>query len=404
MRIKLFTIVAIIYFFFDSAGLPHGLRYTLIFAPIVFINVYPKYSKTFWSLGLAILLFGGVHLINGIENYFEYFKSLTLHFLVFVLCIGFYSKLTDSPSLVANTIERITVINWIFIIVALIFLLFKFPAYEILWREYKLTSFPQLRLLTYEPSYYCLMLVPLFFYFYSRLRKRIKKKDLYMLSSIVIGLLLSRSVGVVAGIVLSIIISTLNFSPKVKFERFIRTLSFFFVILVLTVFIQVFFPDNYFSMRLLSFIQGKDVSGMARIFDPWILGVNILEKKSYLFGVGWGHVKIYGHDLIIDFYNYKDRNQRVDLPNTVAESFVILGIIGLLIRLGFQWYLYKKTQVKDSIYRQYLFWFVFVYQFTGSFSTNLVEYVIWILAFTRTSYFDKSIVGENGLRRDEDTN
>jgi hypothetical protein len=29
-----------------------------------------------------------------------------------------------------------------------------------------------------------------------------------------------------------------------------------------------------------------------------------------------------------------------------------------------------------------LFIFIFVYQFTGSFITNLAEYVIWILAFT----------------------
>lgn len=29
-----------------------------------------------------------------------------------------------------------------------------------------------------------------------------------------------------------------------------------------------------------------------------------------------------------------------------------------------------------------LFIFMFIYQFVGSFATNLAEYVIWILAFT----------------------
>jgi hypothetical protein len=35
-----------------------------------------------------------------------------------------------------------------------------------------------------------------------------------------------------------------------------------------------------------------------------------------------------------------------------------------------------------NYYRLLLFTFIFIYQFTGSFITNVAEYVIWIMAFT----------------------
>lgn len=53
-----------------------------------------------------------------------------------------------------------------------------------------------------------------------------------------------------------------------------------------------------------------------------------------------------------------------------------------LLALVFEWYLFFKTAVYKNYYRLALFIFVFIYQFTGSYITNIVEYVIWILAFS----------------------
>ncbi len=44
--------------------------------------------------------------------------------------------------------------------------------------------------------------------------------------------------------------------------------------------------------------------------------------------------------------------------------------------------LFVYTKVWRNYYRLLLFVFVFIYQFTGSFITNIAEYVIWIMVFT----------------------
>jgi len=52
------------------------------------------------------------------------------------------------------------------------------------------------------------------------------------------------------------------------------------------------------------------------------------------------------------------------------------------LRLIIEIALFFHTKVWRNYYRLLLFFFVFIYQFTGSFITNVAEYVIWILAFT----------------------
>jgi hypothetical protein len=44
--------------------------------------------------------------------------------------------------------------------------------------------------------------------------------------------------------------------------------------------------------------------------------------------------------------------------------------------------LFINTRVWQNHYQTVLFFYIFVYQFTGSFITNIAEYVIWVLAFS----------------------
>jgi hypothetical protein len=56
--------------------------------------------------------------------------------------------------------------------------------------------------------------------------------------------------------------------------------------------------------------------------------------------------------------------------------------------------------VWTNYYRLLLFLFVFIYQFTGSFITNVAEYVIWILAFTNTFHqFDVKAGKNTGITK-----
>ncbi|HSU27762.1 MAG TPA: hypothetical protein VLJ68_05230, partial [Chitinophagaceae bacterium] len=72
----------------------------------------------------------------------------------------------------------------------------------------------------------------------------------------------------------------------------------------------------------------------------------------------------------------------VTIPNTVAETFVIFGWAGILLRFGLEIFLFFYTKVWTNYFRLLLFIFIFIFQFAGSFITNIAEYMIWILAFT----------------------
>ena len=85
---------------------------------------------------------------------------------------------------------------------------------------------------------------------------------------------------------------------------------------------------------------------------------------------------------IRDYYLYYI-DMQVAIPNAVAETMAIFGWVGVSLRLGIEIFLFFYTRVWTNYYRLLLFLFIFVYQFTGSFITNIAEYVIWILAFTR---------------------
>ncbi|MES1221835.1 MAG: hypothetical protein ABUT20_40430, partial [Bacteroidota bacterium] len=99
-------------------------------------------------------------------------------------------------------------------------------------------------------------------------------------------------------------------------------------------------------------------------------------------GVGIGQIKIMGEDTIRSYYLYYT-DFTVAIPNAVAETLAIFGWIGVSLRLGIEIFMFIHTRVWKNYYRLLLFLFIFIYQFTGSYITNVAEYFIWILAFTR---------------------
>lgn len=393
MKIKVFVIIAIIYFFFNSVGLSHGLTYTIILSPIVFIFILPKYIKLFTLYLLVVLFYFVIHSLYGVTNYFEYFKSILLHTSVFILVIGFYNKLKKNPIDVVSAIELLAVLNLIAVFFSL--LVIKIPFFsDVIWRDNFLigSHVQQLRMLVYEPSYYSFLLVPLFFYFFNSVLNRRTLKNVILFCGIILALFLSRSLGVVATIILAVIFTFLRFDFLKKKKNMYWLLIALITSFLSVIFVLIFFPENILVVRIFNFIEGKDLSGSARVFDPWILGIEIISSKSYIFGIGWGQIKILGHDLIYDYYNYYYTHPTARIPNAAGEVFVMFGFLGLFFRLFIQIYLYKVTGVKKSRFRSFLFWFIFIYQFTGSFTSNLVEYVVWVLAFTRIDYFDDNLI------------
>jgi len=67
----------------------------------------------------------------------------------------------------------------------------------------------------------------------------------------------------------------------------------------------------------------------------------------------------------------------------------MFGFVGLVAVLLFQIIMFKVTKVYQSYFRSLIFWFIFIYQFTGSYSSSVLFYCYWVLAFSPA--FDKQL-------------
>ncbi|HRN54930.1 MAG TPA: hypothetical protein PLL71_00685 [Agriterribacter sp.] len=152
-------------------------------------------------------------------------------------------------------------------------------------------------------------------------------------------------------------------------------------VLFALLFLWVLFPDNPLFVRIANIITGNDSSGRGRTTDSFILAEKIADLKSLVWGAGLGQIKVLGTDIIRDYYNYP-ADYPIAIPNATAETLAIFGWAGLFLRLFIEVSLFMYTQVWKNYYRLLLFIFIFIYQFTGSYITNIAEYMIWILAFT----------------------
>jgi len=137
-------------------------------------------------------------------------------------------------------------------------------------------------------------------------------------------------------------------------------------------------------VRIANIFSGHDSSFRGRTVEAYYLASKVAEQKSLVFGAGLGQPKLLGVELWSEFYNNTFTVDDVTIPCVMAETFAVFGFAGVFIRLALQFYLFFKTKVYNNYYRFALFVFVFIFQFTGSFITNIAELAIWILAFTNT--------------------
>jgi hypothetical protein len=154
------------------------------------------------------------------------------------------------------------------------------------------------------------------------------------------------------------------------------------VLLAVLFIVLQFFPDNVIFLRIENIFKGRDSSFSGRTFDSIYLGWKVAAKKSIFFGAGAGQIKHLALGLFNQFYNNDFDISKVTIPNSIGDLMAQFGLLGVFLKLGLEVYFFFKTKVFSNYYRLGLFLFVFIYQFTGSFITNIAEYVVWILAFT----------------------
>ena len=378
--------VVLLYFFLNSFLLPSGLLYTAILTPLLLLWLYQyKIFKKIWLFFAFLIPFACIHFINGVEARY-YLISSVLFFTVFIFALCFYQFLRVCTSL-RSIFLKILIINFILVIIACV--IFFIPSLRnIFWITSSVSSglekLPRLKLLTYEPSYYSILLVPIAIYYYLKMLFLKLPNTGLIAIMITLPLLLSFSMGVLLGIPLGLaILLALNlklFFVNKKISQYIFLIIFLAVILI--IFLLLFYPDNALFIRILNLIEGKDSSFRGRTFDSYKLAWEVASKKSILFGVGLGQVKFLGLELWRTFYQYNFSINEVAIPCAFAETLAVFGIVGIILRIGIQVFFFFRTRVYNNYYRLALFIFIFIYQFTGSYIYNLAEYVIWILAFS----------------------
>lgn len=386
MKVNKYFPFAFVYFFVNSIGLPFGLTYTSILSPFFYGWVTLRRKKEILIPFISILLiFAVIHISNGADVKSYLISTFSL-LAVYIFGQAFYTFLKSCRN-IEGIFWRLLKINFIFCLIAIPI---YFTSYrEILWIRQYLTdgfeNFLRLKLFTYEASYYATLFTPLFFFFYLQIiLTQNKHKPWILFVMIVLPYLLSFSMGVISAVLISMSVTYFIFIKRLTRKKRVLDLvtGILFIFIIFFPLLVIFFPDNVIFVRLSNIFSGADSSGRGRTYEAFILASKMLEQKSFLWGIGPGQVKLIGAEIIRDYYLYPLDHSVFAIPNAMAETLAIFGWVGLLLRVVIEFFLFFYTRVWTNYFRLLLFVFIFLYQFSGSFITNLAEYVIWILAFT----------------------
>jgi len=395
MKINKYFPFASVYFFINSLALPFGLTFTAILSPLFYCWVIVSSKREIllpWVVCLTPFII--MHIVRGVDSR-SYIMSLINYTAVYIFCQAFYTFLKSCKD-PEKIFRKLLIINFVLCLAAI-------PVYftdygKLLWMQSSLVNgianFDRLKLFTYEASYYAALFTPLFFFFLLQLILKQNKINGWMLiSMLLLPYLLSFSIGVMGAVLFAISVTWLVYCKRLTAKKRVQTL------LVLTgcacaiacVALWLFYPQNTIFLRIKDIIAGNDTSGKGRTSEAFLLAQQILELKSPAWGVGPGQIKILGGDIIRSYYLYPLDYNTIAIPNAAAETMAIFGWIGLLLRITAEFFFFFYTKVWRNYFRLLLFLFIFLYQFTGSFITNIAEYIIWILAFTNAfPQFDTS--------------
>jgi len=127
---------------------------------------------------------------------------------------------------------------------------------------------------------------------------------------------------------------------------------------------------------------GNDTSSEGRIETAFRVAIDLIDFKKAYMGVGPGQVKELYNDLLTTYYKL-DLKSPIDyrIPNSIAEMLATYGFYGLILKLGLEIYFFIRLRIYQNLYSLSLFIFIFIYQFTGSFTVNIAELGIWAIVF-----------------------
>lgn len=379
-----FAVLSVIYMFFNSLLLPEGLLWTTLITPLLLVWLMnTKGAMVYFGFLSVTLIFGLIH-FPAVGYLWDYVKSFLLLQSVAIFTLSLYCGIRQNENL-GKIFKLLAIVNLVLLVLAVSLRLFP-VAKPLMWYWVPISKnipvIPRLKLFTYEASYYSLIIMPVFaYYLFSFLL--LKKRPGILLLSLGLSLILSFSMGVLSGIIISVLLVymfNLNELGRKMNWSLLATGLFFLGIILLALF--RWYPDNALFERISNIWTGADTSAKGRLYDSFVIACNVAREKSLLFGIGPGQFKHLGRNDIMEYYQYAVMPSAVRIPNAVAETLNIFGIAGLVIRFFLLIFLFIRMQVRSNYYRLFLFLFLFLYQFTGSFILNVAEYAGWALAFS----------------------
>ena len=378
---------SILIFFYNTCFLPEGFTLVLLLSPLtIFFLYHLRVLPVAMAALVPLLCYIPFHVARGVHIGY-YALSVTILVLLVLFIVLFAYIINNTNVHIALIFKDIAILNFILTAVSLLLLLsptLKPLVWYLVPISDNIQPIPRLKLFTTEASYYSFLLAPLVIYFCAGSMLFATRKAYISLVIILIPLALSFSLGVILGLIISGIIVIACY-----FRRILPTLRQRFTLLGIMLGIVIigyllfrFFPHNPLFLRIHNIFNGRDTSSRGRTYEAFILAHKVAQTKSLWWGVGPGQLKLIGRDIIIQYYNYYHIPATIRIPNACAETIAYFGYTGLAIRLGLQFFLFFKTRVYQNPYRLWLFLFIFIYQFTGSYITNTSEYIMWVLVFS----------------------
>jgi hypothetical protein len=371
-------------FFFNRVGLPFGISFDMLLAPFLLHSIFKENTQSLLYKAVGVLLvFGVIHLVSGV--YFTAFVISNLVFITLVIGVVSFYLNANRIDFFDEIIRRITQLNGVFTIIALLMLFFLKSTY--LWYLVPYTSnaeaLPRLKLFTEEAAHYSFLLLPLFYYWLYNCMQNFSWRTFGYFVSIVLSLLLSFSLGIVSVIAITLMVVLLLYSRSIFQNKRYRRLIFFSFIVIITLGLLVYFlfPINPLSIRIHNLMNGLDTSGRGRTYESFEIAWRVLQLNYPLTGIGLGQFKLIGRDVLLYYYKYHTIPAIVRLPNALAETLVAFGVLGAFIRIFIQIYWALKRRIVNNLFQTSLFISLFIYQFTGGFLFNSFEYYYWVLVF-----------------------
>jgi len=365
---------AAFYFFLNSVGLPRGLFYTSVFAPLLFVWLYLKGQRWLTTKFLLVFFpFIVVQLAMGVESHLYYLRSLLLLWTVFVAVYSFSWGLLNTRT-IERLFDELIALNFFVTVIALGNL--RTPLQNLFWMDTSDTlagssHLLRLSMFTSEPSAYAELMLPLVIFAVLRLLVRGGKRSILYFALICVPFLLTQSFGG-----LSISAGAVGATLLVSYRRFLRKpRSLLVMIGLICAAGAIILVPNPIAARLFQVLAGSDSSTQSRTTLSFVIAYAVASSKSIWWGVGLGQGKI------VDVSSLGLGFTVGIIPNSVAGTFAELGIVGVVVRLGIEMYLFFKTKVYQNSFRLAMFLAAFIVQLTGSHLMDVQQYLMWCFAF-----------------------